>query len=90
MRQTVGNAERWAAFRAKQLHLPLDLVVSDLSSLMSEGLNWSPDLARGTAKHALVWRRFFNLIEKEHACPPSCAWVPEHSSLEDAPLSDRA
>eukprot|EP00959_Pyramimonas_sp_CCMP1952_P291772 6102739-Pyramimonas_sp.AAC.1 len=76
MRQTVGNAERWAAFRSKQLRLPLDLAVSDLSSLVSEGLNWSPDLARGAAKHALVWRRCFNLIEEEHARPPSFARVP--------------
>eukprot|EP00959_Pyramimonas_sp_CCMP1952_P275197 5752624-Pyramimonas_sp.AAC.1 len=39
MRQTVGNAGRWAAFRANQLRLPLDLVVSGLSSLVSEGLD---------------------------------------------------
>ena len=84
--QTVGRAERTAALHAFQSNPILDLYISDLLSLVQEGLSWDPELARGMKKYAGIWRSIFAQVAQHRSSsePPVFVWTPTHLTAEEA------
>ena len=81
--QTVGRAERYSVKLGLDANPNHEEFVSDLLSLVKEGLSWRPELACGRAKHARAWRDIFGATAARSARgPPIFRWTPAHRELD--------
>ncbi|CAK0811969.1 unnamed protein product, partial [Prorocentrum cordatum] len=83
-RQTVGRAERQACLAPLSQAGEVQLIVSDLQSLVTEGNLWSPTAQAASARHASTWRQLHAAAEERGSPPPRFRWAPAHSTLEQA------
>ncbi|CAK0895707.1 unnamed protein product, partial [Prorocentrum cordatum] len=56
----------------------VDVIISDLQSLVKEGNNWSDDSEAAEAMHAGVWRDIRGLVHKRELSVPKFHWCPSH------------
>ncbi|CAK0837890.1 unnamed protein product, partial [Prorocentrum cordatum] len=83
-RQTVGRAERQACLAPLSQAGEVQLIVSDLQSLVTEGNLWSPTAQAASARHASMWRQLHAAAEARGSPPPRFRRAPAHRTLEQA------
>ena len=73
---------RGRSARATPTH---DIFVSDLLSLVKEGIDWNPTLQDGRAKHARVWRGIFATCRSRSPALPAVRfqWTPARRDIDD-------
>ncbi|CAK0891681.1 unnamed protein product [Prorocentrum cordatum] len=84
-RQTVGRAERRACLAPLAQAGLVQVIVSDLQSLVTEGNGWSPSAQPARARHVSIWRQLHAAAAKRGGPPPRFRWAPAHRTLQQAP-----
>ena len=82
--QTVGRAERYAVLAPLRQGGEVELVVSDLQSLVREGNEWSAEAESARGRHAGLWRKIRGAVANSGRAPPRFRWVPAHKTLQEA------
>ena len=82
--QTVGRAERHAAWQALRAAGGVKTIVTDLMGLATEAGTWNEQLAKASGKHATIWRSIFWDVVRHHRDPPAFRWTPAHLTMKEA------
>ncbi|CAK0872994.1 unnamed protein product, partial [Prorocentrum cordatum] len=83
-RLTVGRAERQACLVPLVQAGSVQVIVSVLQALVTEGNDWSPMAQSARARHASIWRQFHAAAARRGGPPPRFRWVPARRSLQQA------
>ena len=82
--QTVGRAERHAAWQAIRAAPKVETIVTDLKGLAMEAESWNKQMAKASGKHATIWRSIFWEVEEQGREPPAFRWTPAHLTMKEA------
>eukprot|EP00959_Pyramimonas_sp_CCMP1952_P459191 9477853-Pyramimonas_sp.AAC.1 len=83
IQQTMGAAERHCVLQALRYFPGVQLLVTDLSALVSEGTKWDVHDTLSGERHAGIWRCIQCFANAQGSTPPAFAWCPSHLDLDE-------